>query len=248
MFGPTNETISCTYTVPQDKDAWFLQGTVQFLDSVEYEVSLFSVKRERSSDTTDDFRLCLSGQWYNISGVLPEDGTMNFSVNPQDLCDHNGVMNFTAFIRGNRYGMVIVMYHEPVLMGMNARFRINNIIDNVYNLSLTKTITRASSFEMTMWDSQMFRNYPKITELCVRFLTKGIPGFLFNLLFQSILEEIPPTYHLFPFSTNPVYTGVQVVADDASALRQVSSNGNLWFTCNGPSQQNRFLKVTFPAQ
>ncbi len=248
MFGPTNETISCTYTVPQDKDAWFLQGTVQFLDSVEYDVSLFSVKRERSSDTTDDFRLCLSGQWYNISGVLPEDGTMNFSVNPQDLCDHNGVMNFTAFIRGNRYGMVIVMYHEPVLMGMNARFRINNIIDNVYNLSLTKTITRASSFEMTMWDSQMFRNYPKIAELCVRFLTKGIPGFLFNLLFQSILEEIPPTYHLFPFSTNPVYTGVQVVADDGSALRQVSSNGNLWFTCNGPSQQNRFLKVTFPAQ
>lgn len=246
-FGSTNETISCIYTVPQDKDAWFLQGTVQFLNPVDYEVSLFSVKRERSSNTTDDFRLCLSGHWYNVSGILPEDSTVNFSVNPEDLCDREGVMNFTAFIRGNRYGMVTVVYHEPLLMGMNARFRINNIIDNVYNLSLTKTITRTSSFEMTMWNSQMFKNFPKITELCVRFLTKGITGFLFYFLLHNIIAEIPTTFQLFPFSTNPIYREIQVVADDGSATRQVSSNGNLWFTCNGPNRENRCLNVMFPA-
>ncbi len=247
-FGLTNETITCRYTVPQEKDAWFLQGTVQFLDSVDYEVSLFSVKRKGSSDTTDDFRLCLSGQWYNVSGILTEDESVNFSVDPQDISDPEGVMNFTGLIRGNRYGMVILVYHEPLLMGMNARFRINNIIDGVYNLSLTKTLTRASPIDMAIWNSKMFKNFPKITELCSRFLKNGVTGFLFYFLLQKILPEIPTTYQLFPFSTNPVYTEVQVVADDGSATRHVSNNGNIWFTCTGPYHGNRFLKVAFPGE
>jgi len=60
IFGPSYETIYGTYTVPNDENAWFLQGTLEFLDSTDYDVSLFSVKRKRNSDRTDDFHLYLS--------------------------------------------------------------------------------------------------------------------------------------------------------------------------------------------
>jgi len=122
-----------------------LQGTLDFLDSTDYDVSLFSVKRERSNDTTDDFHLYLSGSWYNISGTLDENEMVNFSVDPQVLCDADGVMNFTAFIDGNRYGMVNLIYREPLLLSRNARFRVNGFTDGIFNLSLTKAISRNSA-------------------------------------------------------------------------------------------------------
>ncbi len=101
-FGSSYETIYGIYTVPSNENAWFLQGTLDFFDPTDYDVSLFSVKRERNSDTTDNIHLFLSGKWYNASGTLAENEMVNFSVNPQALCDVDGVMNFTAFIDGNR--------------------------------------------------------------------------------------------------------------------------------------------------
>lgn len=145
VFGSSYETISGKYTVPDDENAWFLQGTLDFLDSTDYDVSLFSVKRERSSDTTDDFHLYLSGSWYNISGTLDENEMVNFSIDPQVLCDAEGVMNFTAFIDGNQYGMVNLIYREPLLLSRNARFRVNGFTGGVFNLSLKKTISRNSA-------------------------------------------------------------------------------------------------------
>jgi hypothetical protein len=71
------------FTVPTNKNTWFLQGTLEFLDSTDYDVSLFSVKRQRTSDTTDDFHLSLSGHWYNMTGPLAEDEQGDFSVSPQ---------------------------------------------------------------------------------------------------------------------------------------------------------------------
>ena len=105
-FGSCYETIHGLYTVPDNKNAWFLQGTVEFLDSADYDVSLFSIKRVQTSDTTDNFHLYLSSHWYNMTGPLGENEHFNFSVSPQELCDHDGVMNFTAFVEGNHYGMV----------------------------------------------------------------------------------------------------------------------------------------------
>jgi len=155
MFGSSYETIYGTYTVPDNENAWFLQGTLKFLDSSDYDVSLFSVKREKSSDTTDDFHLYLSGSWYNVSGTLNEKKMVNFSVDPRVLCNSDGVMNFTAFIDGNRYGMVNLIYREPLLMGRNARFRVNSFTGSVFNLSLTKTISR---------DSMQFKMFPFSTD------------------------------------------------------------------------------------
>lgn len=244
--GSDLETIVCSYMVPQNKDAWFLQGIVEFLDAVDYEVSLFSVKRERSSDTTDDFSLCLSGQWYNHSGVLEQDAFVNFSVRPQDLCDQEGVMNFTGYIRGNKCGMVNLVYHEPVLMGTNARFRINDITDTVYNLSLIKTITRVSPIQMAIWNSKMFEKFPRMTELRARFLMKAIPRCMCHILLKNSNPDSVILYQMTPFSTNPLYAKIEFTAVDKSAVRHVSSNGNVWFTCHSPCTGNRFIEVKFP--
>jgi predicted phosphodiesterase len=247
-FGSDYETIYGKYTVPDDDNAWFLQGKLEFLDSTDYDVSLFSVKRERNSDTTDSFHLCLSGSWYNVSGPLVENEMVNFSVDPKVLCDANGVMNFTAFIDGNRYGMVNLVYREPLLMGMNARFRVNSYTNGVFNLSLTKTISRASAAKSIIWDSAVFLKFPRITELITRFLIKGFTGRILYLIFNKMISRNCETFKMFPFSTNSMYEQVDITADDGSGMKHISNNGNLWFTCNCPNIRERYVEVILPSR
>ncbi len=239
-FGSNYETIYGTYTVPNNENAWFLQGTLDFLDSTDYDVSLFSVKRKRSSDTTDDFHLYLSGSWHNASGTLDENEMVEFAVDPQVLSDANGVMNFTAFIDGNRYGMVNLIYHEPLLLSRNARFRVNSYFDGVFNLSLTKTITRNSPIKMKIWQSTVFNRFPRVTELLARFLMKGITGRILDVM----LDEVNAEFKMFPFSTDEIYSAIDITADDCSGEKHVSGNGNIWLTCNCPGNKERHVEVT----
>ena len=145
QFGSNYETITGTYTVPDDRNAWFLQGKLNFIDSTDYQVKLFSVKRKQNSNTTNNFRLLLSGCWYNVTGSLDRFRIKNFTINPTDLCDTNGVINFTAFIDGNKFGMANLVYIEPLFVCRNARFKINDYSEDYLNLSLTKTISRYST-------------------------------------------------------------------------------------------------------
>jgi len=245
-FGSEYETINGVYTVPNDENAWFLQGKLDFLDFTDYDVSLFSVKRQCESNTTDNFHLCLSGKWYNVSGALAENEMINFSINPKDLSDTDGVMNFTAFIDGNRYGMVNLVYYEPLLMGMNARFRINSYVDGIFNLSLTKTISRNSAVNDIIWNSTVFQKFPFITELIYRFLIKGFTGRILNLIFNKTISLISTTFKLLPFSTDPMYQEVQIKSDDSSEIKHISNNGNLWFTCNCPNIVYHYVEVKLP--
>jgi hypothetical protein len=219
---------------------------MEFLDSTGYDVSLFSAKRQRTSDTTDYFHLYLSGHWYNMTGSLAEDEKINFSVSPQELCDHDGVMNFSAFIDGNRYGMVNLVYREPLLMGMNARFRVNSEKDTVYNLSLTKTISRASAEKMMIWDSALFQKFPEGTEFLVRLLMHGAIGRVLYSIMNTLNPGISTSFKMFPFSTDPMYEQVCITADDDSGMTHQSANGNLWFSCNCPKIGERFVTVTLP--
>jgi len=244
-FGPEYETVSGLYTVPDDANAWFLQGRLDFLASSDYDVSLFSVKRQQTSDTTDAFHLCLNGHWYNATGSLSDHATVNFSVDPTSLSDARGVMNFTAHVQGNRYGMVNLVYREPLLMGMNARFRVDSYHGGVFNLSLTKTITRTSPLAMMLWNSTFFRTYPLLTDILVRLLKNT---FVNNILVTLLNWLLPSTFKMYPFSTDPMYTRVTITADDGSGGIHTTDNGNLWFSCNGPSLVERQLQVTLPTK
>jgi predicted phosphodiesterase len=244
-FNSTFETVSGFYTVPKDNNAWFLQGTLEFLDSADYEISLFRVQRNKTSDTTDDFHLCLSGHWYNVSGVLEKNEMVNFSVNPMHLCTPDGVMNFSAFIQGNRYGIVNIVYREPLLMGMNARFRINSVTNTTYNLSLTKTVSRVSPVAMAIWNSKIFAYFPRITELLVRFLLPCNMDLFCSGFYQKVKSDCSLMYMLFPFSTDSMYEDVEVTAGDGSALRHRSTNGNIWFSCLCPNPKEKFVEVNF---
>jgi hypothetical protein len=241
VFGSENETIYGSYTVPDNENAWFLQGALGFLDSTDYDVSLFSVKRERSSDSTDNFHLSLSGSWYNVSGPLYENDMVNFSIDPTKLSDNDGVINFTAFIEGNHYGMVNLIYREPLLLSRNARFRVNSYEDNVFNLSLTKTISQVSVVDMVLWNSMIFNKFPIGTELISRFLMNGLAGLILNL----ILKRATIAFKMFPFSTDSMYDYINITADDGSGLKHISDNGNQWFTCNCPDIKERYVEITF---
>jgi hypothetical protein len=170
---------------------------------------------------------------------------MNFTVNPTNLSDAYGVMNFTAFIQGNHYGMVNLVYHEPLLMGMNARFRVDSYHDGVCNLSLTKTITRTSPLAMKLWNSTFFKTYPVLTDLLVRLLRNTAVNTLLMTLLNWLL---PSTFKLYPFSTDPMYAQVTITADDGSGTTHATRNGNLWFSCNSPILVERQVHVTFPAK
>jgi len=241
-FGNNYETIYGSYTVPDNENSWFLQGELNFIDSTDYDVSLFSVKRERISDTTDDFHLCLSGIWYNVTGTLDENEMTNFSVDPRFLCNVDGVINFTAFIDGNRYGMVNLIYNEPLLLCRNARFRINSYDNFVFNISLTKTITRNSPINTIFWNSKLFKIFPNITELIARFIMSGITGRILTGLFK----EKTAVFKMFPFSTDDLYDNINITSDDGSGVKHKSDNGNTWFTCNCPDGKERFVEVTLP--
>ena len=200
-----------------------------------------SVKRDRNSDTTDDFHLCLSGNWYNATGPLKENEIVNFSIDAKNLSQPDGVMNFTANIDGNHYGMVNLIYREPLLLGRNARFRVNSYSDGAFNLSLTKTITRNSPVKMALWNSRVFERYPLLTEFFARFWMNGLLGKVFNWIFSKELPE----FKMLPFSTNSIYNQIKIVADDCSGMKHISDNGNLWFTCNCPDNKERYVEIRF---
>ena len=244
VFGAENETIYGTYTVPDDENSWFLQGKLDFLDSTDYNVSLFSVKRLRSSETTDNFHLCLSGSWYNYSGALNENEMVNFTVNPILLSDKDGVMNFTAFIDGNHYGMVNIIYREPLFLARNARFKVNSYSENSFNISLTKTITRNSPIKMALWNSNIFRKHPIITELFSRFIFHGLTGKIIDFIFSEKLSE----FKMFPFSTSNIYENVEIISDDGSGVKKISKNGNIWFSSNCPYKEERYIKINLNSQ
>jgi len=239
-FGVDYETIYGTYTVPNNTNAWFLQGNLNFIDSSDYEITLFSLKREQDSDSTDNFHLLLSGSWYNSSITLEKNEFVNFSVDPRLLSDSEGIMNFTAFIDGNHNGFVNLIYNEPLLLCRNARFRVNNYNEGKFNLTLTKTISRNSPTKMVIWNSIIFNKFPFLTEKISRFILCGITGRIFNKLF----EDETLVFKLFPFSTNSLYNNVNIIADDSSGEKHKSNNGNIWLTCNCPDEKERYVDIT----
>ncbi|KYK21319.1 hypothetical protein AYK21_04995 [Thermoplasmatales archaeon SG8-52-2] len=242
-FGQDLETVTGTYTVPKDKEAWFLQGRLEFLDSTDYEVTLFSVKRKQSSSSTKDFHLFLSSKWYNLSVSLIEDNFVNYSINPENLTDESGVINFNSHIDGNCYGMVNLIFHEPILLCRNARFKVKSVNDNIFNLSLTKTISRISPEKMVIWNSELFEKYPFITELFSRFLTIGLSGKIFNLILNNETSE----FKIIPFSTDSFYKNINITVEDGSGKKYTSSNGNIWLSCNSPKNKEYFIEIFLPS-
>jgi hypothetical protein len=144
IIGSDYQTIHGLYTVPDNENAWFLQGILEFPDSTDYEISYFSVKRHSFSNKTKDFHVKISDNWYNSSGIIDAYDIINFSINPSHLCDLEGIIRFYADIDGNRYGMVNLVYHEPILLCRNGRFYINSYDNYFFNINITETISRCS--------------------------------------------------------------------------------------------------------
>ncbi len=148
-FKSEYETVTGTYTAPNDENAWFVQGSLNFADQTDVDVSYFSIKRTQTSDTTDDFRMTLSGKSYAAPGKLGRFQTKDFPVNPVDLADSEGIITFKPSISGNHYGIANVIYHGPVLMSRNARYKVNGVNGNTFDITLAAKISGFSNtFEM----------------------------------------------------------------------------------------------------
>lgn len=147
IFGDEYETVTGRYTVPNEQNAWFLQGYLDFQSGTDYDVSYFSIKRKQDSSTTDDFTLNVGADAYSHVGSLQQYDWEEFVIDPVSMADENGVINISASIGGNHFGMANIVYHAPMLFGRNARFKVNDVSGNVLTSRWKKTypITRTSS-------------------------------------------------------------------------------------------------------
>jgi len=145
VFGTDYETVTGTYTVPDDENAWFVQGSLDFVDEMDFDVSYFSIMRTQTSDATEDFQMSLSGKSYAVSGKLGRFETKDFSVDPVDLADRDGVITFEPSIQGNHYGMARLIYHAPLLMSRNARYRVDGVDGNTFDITLTAKLSGFSN-------------------------------------------------------------------------------------------------------
>ena len=51
-FGAKEETVTGTYVAPNDEMAWFIQGSLEFADATDVDVTFFSIKRTQTSNVT----------------------------------------------------------------------------------------------------------------------------------------------------------------------------------------------------
>jgi len=145
-FGTDYETVTGTYTAPDDANAWFIQGSLDFVDETDVDVSYFSIKRTQTSDATEDFQMLLSGKSYAAPGKLGRFETKEFSIHPVDLADLDGIIRFKPSIKGNHFGMARLIYHAPLLMSRNARYKVNGVDGNTFDITLA---ARLSGFSNT---------------------------------------------------------------------------------------------------
>jgi hypothetical protein len=89
--------------------------------------------------------MTLSGRPYRVAGPLRRFETKDFSVDPVALADSEGAITFKASIGGTHYGMARLIYHAPLLMGRSARYRVNRVQGNTYDLTLTKRLSGYSN-------------------------------------------------------------------------------------------------------
>jgi hypothetical protein len=143
-FGTKEETITGTYVAPNDEHAWFIQGSLEFPDAGDLDVTFFSIKRTQTSNVTEDFQIDLNGTTYTAGGRLGRFRTKEFTISPVDLADRDGIIRLKAAIKGNHFGMARLIYRGPVLMGRNARYRVDRVDGNTFDITLT---TKLSGFE-----------------------------------------------------------------------------------------------------
>jgi hypothetical protein len=140
-FGTKEEIVTGTYVAPNDDMAWFIQGTLEFLDTTDVDVSFFSIKRTRTSDVTENFQLVLNDKPYAAPRRLARFATKEFPIHPVDLADQDGIIRVKASITGNHYGMAQLIYRGPTLMGRNARYRVNAVEGKTFDITLTQKLS-----------------------------------------------------------------------------------------------------------
>lgn len=193
-FGAEYETVTGTYTVPDDDNAWFVQGALECLDETAVDVSCFSIKRSQSTETTDEFIMVLSGKSYSVPGTLPRFATKEFRIDPVDLADDNGEITFKPAIKGNHYGIARVIYRGPLLMSRNARFKVNAIDGNKFDITLKDRLSGFSNvFEMfpfsTKYGGIEIQSEDGASE-------KHISGNLNQWVTHNLATDAPPRLHI----------------------------------------------------
>jgi hypothetical protein len=148
-FGAKEETVIGTYVAPSDGNAWFIQGSLEFGDATDVDVSFFGIKRTQTSDVTEDFQIALNGKAYVAAGTLGRFKTKDFAIDPVELADTDGIIRLKATIKGNHYGMARLIYRGPLLMGRNARYKVNRVESNAFDITLTTQLSGSeNTFKM----------------------------------------------------------------------------------------------------
>jgi hypothetical protein len=76
--------VTGTYVAPNDEMAWFIQGSLEFIDATDIDVTFFSIKRTQTSNVTEDFQIALNGKTYarRKARAIQDEGIQDQSRGP----------------------------------------------------------------------------------------------------------------------------------------------------------------------
>ena len=95
---------------------------------------------------------------------------------------------------------------------------------------------------MAIWNSDIFQKNPIITEIIFRFMMKSKLGkkIIDKIISDSSYNSI---FKMFPFSTDPIYENIDIIAQDNSGKKHLTNNGNIWLSCNSPKNEYLFVEI-----
>ncbi|CAB1061427.1 hypothetical protein D1BOALGB6SA_6200 [Olavius sp. associated proteobacterium Delta 1] len=136
----TVRTYTGTYLAPNDPNVWFITGEVEFVDTANYEIHSFSIKRVGTSDVSENYNLRINDEWYNSAGVLNEYQYQEFIVSPENIADDSGKINFLSNIDGSKSGMARVVYRNPIFL-RGGLIKINSFLDGNFDVSVVADVS-----------------------------------------------------------------------------------------------------------
>ncbi len=134
-----------SYIVPDNNDAWYIQGNISFSSGTAYNLDTMSVKRY-GNDTTHNFHLKLCDKWWNHTGSLNAHSYYNYTLNATDYSDIDGNISFYCNISGSQVGIAQVYFDAPLLLTRNFRVRINWQKGNKYNITKVEQLSAVRDF------------------------------------------------------------------------------------------------------
>jgi hypothetical protein len=136
---------SKVFTLPNNNSMWFIQPKIYFYNAnITYNWDSWSLKMITDNNFTEDFTIALHGDSRTISGYLLNHEYEEIFLPAIKM---NNTLNFKTEIKGNKVGMVRLIYDKPQLWSDDVSFGIK---DNNQKLVYVEDVSPYNNYTTVM--------------------------------------------------------------------------------------------------